>query len=320
MKSNKLSALIVSMILVLDTACSSIPSGNITESSQSVANRILTENDLANAIYEINGLGRFQLDKGEFNRQYGEGMTQRHKVTLEKVAFGDLDHDGVSDGAVILAWQSGGSGTFKYLSAMRNIGNSLRQQDSILLGDRVHISALSIHAGEVDMEAITTGSHDPACCASQQVKQTYILRDGKWTQRGANIAESAKITASNPNIFGTVWKWVRFESASKSHDFVIDDPNKYTLILLQNGSYQAKADCNRMQGQFTLEDRRIKIESGATTLAECPPGSRYADYLKYLTEAISFALHEHQVELRLMTNGQSLVFEKGGEVPQNHPH
>ena len=84
------------------------PSGNVADIPSHIsASRALTEKDLANATYRINGLGMFHLDNGEFIRQYGEGVTQRHKVTL--------DHDGLSDAAVILAWQSGGSGTFKYL-------------------------------------------------------------------------------------------------------------------------------------------------------------------------------------------------------------
>ena len=165
----------------LITACSSTSGGSVVDKpGYNDRKQAFTENDLANAIYRINELGAFKLDNGEFKRQYGEGMTQMYQITLEKVAFGDLDHDGLSDAAVILAWQSGGSGTFRYLVAMRNTGNAPRQQDSVLLGDRVHISALSIAAGQVSLETVAAGPHDPACCPSQQVKQAYVLRDGKW--------------------------------------------------------------------------------------------------------------------------------------------
>ena len=73
-----------------------------------------------------------------------------------------------------------------------------------------------------------------------------------------------------------------------------------------------------MQGQYTLEGGHIKIVPGAATLAECEPGSRYADYLRHLTEAVSFVLHENKFVLNLMTDGGRLVFERGGEVSNNH--
>lgn len=315
MKFYKLPTVVFPMVLTLVTACGSIPGGNVADKpSHGSASRALTENDLANAIYRINELGTFHLDNGEFNSQYGVGMTERHKVTLEKVAFGDLDHDGLSDAAVILASQSGGSATFKYLMAMRNAGSVPRQQDGILLGDRVQISALSIAAGQVRLETLSSGPHDPACCPSRQVKQVFILHDGKWAQS----VDSTVSTVSATKLTGIVWKWERFEDTSKLHDFVIDDPNKYTLILLPDGTYRVKADCNRMQGQYTREGGRIKIEPGAATLAECEPGSRYAEYLRHLTEAVSFVLREKKLVLNLMMDGGNLVFEHGGAVSNVH--
>ena len=220
----------------LITACSSTSGGSVVDKpGYNDRKQAFTENDLANAIYRINELGAFKLDNGEFKRQYGEGMTQMHQITLEKVAFGDLDHDGLSDAAVILAWQSGSSGTFRYLVAMRNTGNAPRQQDSVLLGDRVQISALSIAAGQVGLETVAAGPHDPACCPSQQVKQAYVLCDGKWKQSADKIADSDAAAVSRANITGIVWKWERFEDMSDKNDFDIDDPNKYTLILLPSG-------------------------------------------------------------------------------------
>ena len=206
-------------------ACGSTSGGQGADiAGQKVAKQSLTTDDLANTSYRIDRLGEFRLDKGEFNRQFGEGMTQKHKVNLEKVAFGDLDHDGLEDAAVILASQSGGSGTFKYLMAMRNTGNVPQQLDSILLGDRVQISALSIADGQVRLEKLQAGPGDPACCPSQRVQEAYRLRDGRWSESADRIADS------NATITGIVWKWERYEDTSESRHFVIDDPGKYTLI------------------------------------------------------------------------------------------
>jgi heat shock protein HslJ len=310
MKTYQLPAIAVLVAHASITACSSVSGGNAAISYQGAVPQGLTAHDIANAGYQIDSLGEFRLDNGEFNRQYGDGATQRHKVVLDKFSLGDLDHDGVSDAAVILAWQSGGSGTFRYLIAMRNAGNELRQTDSVPLGDRVRIGSLSIAGGEVRLEVLTRGPSDPACRPSQRIKQLYRLRDGKWVQStnpAVTIDSSAEIT-------GIVWKLKRFEDNSKLNDVAVDDSDQYTLTLLPDGTYRAKADCNRMQGQYTREGDRLKLMPGAATLAECGPGSHYAAFLRHLTETASFILRDNAFVLNMRMDGGNLVFENGGPV------
>ncbi|MGZ8095906.1 MAG: META domain-containing protein [Methylosarcina sp.] len=103
----------------------------------------------------------------------------------------------------------------------------------------------------------------------------------------------------------------------KPHHFVIDDPDKYTLILLPNGTYRGKADCNRMQGQCSLDGPRIKIVPGAATLAECEQGSRYSEYLKNLTAAVNFVMRGNKLVLNLAMGEESLIFGNAGVVPNN---
>lgn len=299
----------------LITACSSTSGGKAAEiSGPNAARQTLTAADLANAGYRLEGLGEFRLDKGEFVRQDGEGETQRYKVTLERVAFGDLDHDGLGDAAVILAWQSGGSGTFRYLVAMKNTGIAPRQLDSVLLGDRVRSTALSIAGEKVVLETLSSGPHDPACCPSLPVRHAYRLREGKWAKSADTSAESKAGSDLNAIITGIVWKWERYEDTTSLHHVVIDDPNKYTLIFLQDGNYRVKADCNLMQGRYTLEGRNIKIVPGPATLAECGPESRYLEYLKDLTSAVHFGLRDGKLVLNLVMGGEILVFDNGGPV------
>jgi hypothetical protein len=187
MKLCKLLKVLLLMNLVLVTACSVITGGIATQkSSPSSTIETLTETYLANATYRLNEFGIFKLDNGEYEHRYGEGMTQRIQVTLEKVGFGDLNDDGSGDAAVILAGQSGGSGTFKYLVAMVNSGAQVRQQASMRLGDRVQISALSIVDGKVKLETVKAGPLEPVCCPTQMQKQSFILRDAEWVE---NILE-----------------------------------------------------------------------------------------------------------------------------------
>jgi heat shock protein HslJ len=125
-----------------------------------------------------------------------------------------------------------------------------------------------------------------------------------------------------PDITGIVWKLERFNDNEKEDlpNIVIADPDKFTLTLLPDGTYQVKADCNRMQGQYILEGKRIKIESGPAPLAGCPPGSPYAEYLRLLNKVVSFILHENKLVLNLLMDKNNIVFKNGGSIHDKGRH
>lgn len=316
MKNNKFWVILFPILLALVSACSHQPI--IRKGGQ------LTENVLKNTTYHIGELGTIRLNNGVFKNQYGEGATQMHQVTLEKMAFGDLNGDGAGDAAVIVAWQNGGSGTFKYLVAIQNSSGLPQQIDSILLGDRVQVDGLSIASGTVALEMVTNAPSDPMCCPSLQVKQAYVLRANLWTKSVGKIAlpNSAKGTKEmlDPDITGVVWTLEHFADKADLHTIVIDKPDNYTLTLLSNGAYQVKADCNRMQSQYTLEGKHIKLAPGPATLAECSPGSSYSVYLRHLSKIDSFNLHQNKLELNLMNDAGNMVFRNSGSIHDNSDH
>lgn len=319
MKFSKYQIVALFFALILISACSSVIHGGIADQARhDSANQALRKKALANATYRIDEFGAFQLVNGEYQHQYGEGRTQLRQVRLEKLAFGDPDNDGVTDAAVILTLQSGGSGTFKHLVAMRDTGDAFSQQGSVLLGDRINISAMTIAGDRLDLEMVIAGSTDPVCCPSQQLKQSYALRDGKWLKTDlANAGQADFVSHSSTDITGIVWKLKRYDSQLESGNFTIDNPTDYTLILFPNRHYRVKADCNRMQGAYTLDGKKIKIAPGAATLAECAPGSKYGQYLRYLAEAVRFEINENNLQLNLINEKGQLVFENGGRVADN---
>lgn len=316
MKNYKFWVILFPVLLALVSACSHQPTGK--------GNGQLTENILKNTTYHIGELGTIRLNNGVFKRQYGEDATQMHQVNLEKIAFGDLNGDGVNDAAVILAWQNGGIGTFKYLVALQNSSGLPQQIDSILLGDRVQIDGLPIASGAVALEMVTHAPKDPMCCPSQQIKQTFILRANKWTQSNGKIVHPivAKETTEmlDPDITGVIWTLESFNDKLDLHTIIIDSPDNYTFTLFPSGAFQVKADCNRMQGQFTLEGKQIKLSPGPATLAECPPGSSYSVYLRHLSKIDSFILRDNKLELNLMRDEGKMVFRNSGSIRDNGHH
>jgi hypothetical protein len=105
-------------------------------------------------------------------------------VTLvpQPVAFGDLNGDGIDDAAVILATNTGGSGTFIYLNAVLNDKGAAKFASSISLGDRVSPRTITISEGVLTVDEIRHGPSDPLCCPTQQATLKFKLVDGKLVE------------------------------------------------------------------------------------------------------------------------------------------
>ncbi len=135
-----------------------------------------------------------QLRNAEYRTEFAAGKPVRlaggvwhEQVTLDSApgitvaladlaAFGDLDHDGETDAAVVLAVNTGGSGTFHYLAALLNREGKPLFADAILLGDRVRVKGVWIHDALVIVEMTAHGSQDPFCCPTQELTRTYRLK------------------------------------------------------------------------------------------------------------------------------------------------
>jgi heat shock protein HslJ len=117
------------------------------------------------------------------------------------------------------------------------------------------------------------------------------------------------VTAPTENIVvGSSWKWERFIDTADINHIVVEDPNKYTLKLDLDRTFNVKADCNLASGSYTIDKSSIKLTVGPTTLAECPPGSYYDLFLRRLGEVVTYVLHEGKLYLDLWADGGQLVF------------
>lgn len=108
---------------------------------------------------------------------------------------------------------------------------------------------------------------------------------------------------TDAEIVDITWEWERFGDTGGGDDIVVDDPSSYTLTLLPDGTYRAKADCNDASGGYTLDGNNLTLGPGPVTLAECEPGSLYDDYLAWLGGVASYALDGGKLLLTVMDTG-----------------
>jgi hypothetical protein len=146
-------------------------------------------------------LKNFTFHLEDFNAQaaleqgvFSDDMLQVRLI--EPVAFGDLNGDGQPDAAVILAIQSGGSGTFYDLIALLDQDGRPVQSGSAFVGDRQVVKNLEIAGGRLILDYLTQGLDDPLCCPSERRLRSYLLENGVLRLAGEQVLDSPEEEAT----------------------------------------------------------------------------------------------------------------------------
>jgi len=118
------------------------------------------------------------VEEGEVRLELGvfEDTARRVIVFFQpEYAVGDLDADGAPDAAVLLATNTGGSGTFQDLAVVLNREGEPANAATMFLGDRVLVERLRILEGEIKLDLIMHGPADPMCCPSVEATRRFRL-------------------------------------------------------------------------------------------------------------------------------------------------
>jgi heat shock protein HslJ len=106
-----------------------------------------------------------------------------------------------------------------------------------------------------------------------------------------------------------VWGWSGLVESQPPAQSVTPDPQNYTLLLRADNTFSAQADCNQVAGGYLVEDSNLSVQMGATTLAECGPGSLYTQYIGLLARAAYFGMRAETLVIKLANEIGEMHFE-----------
>ncbi len=268
----------------------------------------LARTDLANATYNVEYTpgGTATLTDGEYSEPAAPGSATMITVRLtDNVAYGQLD--GQEAAAVVLVSDPGGSGTFYDLAIVVNRDGQPVNIATAFLGDRIDINSLTVADNQIVIDMVQAGPDDPLCCPSQQVVKTFELQGEQLTEISSDVVEGTEAETETPDLVGTVWQWQQ-TLMNNDDTFIPDNPASYTLQLSPEGQISVQADCNQVNGTYTLADSALTIELGPSTRAACPPGSLGDQFVANLSAAAIYFFQDGNLFIDLMADGGTMQF------------
>jgi hypothetical protein len=139
----------------------------------------LTLDQVKNAEYTFDlgeSMPSFTLVDGTYQSGSDTSQPGYFQATMsDKVAYGDLNGDGLGDAAVSIGISMGGTGVFEYVVALLNQDGQPVQAGYYYVDDRARIDAMAIQEMRIVVDAMVHGPNDPMCCPTLAVQASLQL-------------------------------------------------------------------------------------------------------------------------------------------------
>ena len=229
---------------------------------------------LDDQLANLNYLGIYdqpvQLADGRYEGMpYVEGGASRPVVRLADLrAEGSLSGDAIDEIAVLLSESSGGSGTHIYLGIVENRQGQPRNVATIGLGDRIQVRSLSIENGYIQLELITTGPGEPACCPTLAVRKSFGLENDRLVEVFSEELGAISIA----DLEGVAWRLVEFGREDPV------DASVHVTARLSGQNLSGSGGCNRyFAAASSGGGRQLSIGPPGSTRRACPEPQMQAE-------------------------------------------
>lgn len=148
---------------------------------------LLSYASIANGTYNALGMGNITLTNGEYaNSAFDPASTGSliQNTHMGAVAFGDMNADGTEDVVVELRTNTGGTGVFVELALVLNTSGQPQHVNSMGIGDRTVVRALTIAGGILTADLTIHDADDGLCCPSLEVAWQFTFQSGVLAKMG----------------------------------------------------------------------------------------------------------------------------------------
>jgi heat shock protein HslJ len=110
-------------------------------------------------------------------------------------------------------------------------------------------------------------------------------------------------------VLDVTWQWIGFGSGKEQFD--VEEPERYTIEFLADGTAAIQADCNRGRANYTLgPDRQISLSPIGVTMMLCPEESLDSRFLEALDRVRTYFEREGDLLLEAPIDSGTLRFRR----------
>lgn len=137
---------------------------------------------------------------------------------------------------------------------------------------------------------------------NNQIKQFQLI--------GLLIIPLLLAACSGDSITEIDWEWHEMDETEPATRSLVPDPENYTLRLLDDDTFEIKADCNTVSGSYKLKGSNLSFEFGPSTSAYCGDDSLDQFFLGFLGNVEAYEVEDDQLILLLEDDAGQMTFEQ----------
>ena len=107
-------------------------------------------------------------------------------------------------------------------------------------------------------------------------------------------------------VLNKTWQWV--STITPVEKIAVSNPERYTIILKDDGKLQARFDCNRGGGEYEISEGKLSLGPLMSTRMACPEESLDGPFMRDLQRVASFFLQDGLLYLELPYDSGTMKF------------
>ena len=108
------------------------------------------------------------------------------------------------------------------------------------------------------------------------------------------------------SVLNKTWQWV--STITPVEKIEVPNPERYTIMLADDGKLQARFDCNRGGGEYKISAGKLAFGPLMSTRMACPPDSLDGPFMRDLQRVTSFFLQDGLLYLELPYDSGTMRF------------
>jgi len=125
---------------------------------------------------------------------------------------------------------------------------------------------------------------------------------------GGDATARSEHTTEPQSILGETWQWEA--TVTPVEKVTVPSPERYTILLQDDGTVRIRIDCNRGSGNYTIAAGQLTFGPLVSTRMACPPDSMDAPFMRDLQRVSSFFVQDGKLYLELPFDSGTMRFRR----------